>query len=165
MSLDTARADRWTGIVLFGIGAAMLVGGFTMDRLEIRRIHPASIPGLVPMILGVAMMICSALLVASAGRREAALEAESGHASDGSLRALGFAALYSVVYALLLVGTLPFVVATALYVAVFYIHFSWKPGHPLAAQLPVIGLGVLFGVAGSYAIASLFQYGFLVRLP
>jgi hypothetical protein len=52
MTFDSATADRLTSLVLFSLGVAMLIGGYTMDRLEIRHIHPASIPGLVPMILG-----------------------------------------------------------------------------------------------------------------
>ena len=48
--MKMAMADRLTAIVLLVIGLALLVGGWTMDRLEVRQIHPASIPGLVPMI-------------------------------------------------------------------------------------------------------------------
>ena len=40
----------------------MLAGGYAMDRLEFRQIHPASIPGLLPMILGAALMVCAVLL-------------------------------------------------------------------------------------------------------
>ena len=44
MTFDGKMADRLTAIVLFGLGLAMAWGGFEMDRLEIRRIHPSSIP-------------------------------------------------------------------------------------------------------------------------
>ncbi|CAN0603617.1 unnamed protein product, partial [Ectocarpus sp. 12 AP-2014] len=50
MTFDGNTADRLTAVVLCLLGLAMTWGGFEMDRLEIRRIHPASIPGLVPMI-------------------------------------------------------------------------------------------------------------------
>ena len=46
--MTMAMADRLTAGLLFLLGLALLVGGYTMDRLEIRQIHPASIPGLVP---------------------------------------------------------------------------------------------------------------------
>ena len=65
MRFDTPAADRITAATLFALGAAMTWGGFVMDRLEIRQIHPASIPGLVPMILGAAMMLCATLLALS----------------------------------------------------------------------------------------------------
>ena len=63
MRFDSPSADRLTAVAFFALGAAMAWGGFVMDRLEIRHIHPASIPGLVPMVLGGALMICAVLLV------------------------------------------------------------------------------------------------------
>ncbi|MBD3625750.1 MAG: hypothetical protein HUJ24_10345, partial [Rhodobacteraceae bacterium] len=46
MRFDSPAADRVTAAVLFALGAGMSYGGYVMDRLEIRQIHPASIPGL-----------------------------------------------------------------------------------------------------------------------
>ena len=59
MRLDSARADQVTALVFFVLGVAMAIGGYTMDRLEVRQIHPASIPGLVPMILGGLLALCA----------------------------------------------------------------------------------------------------------
>lgn len=167
MTLDNAKIDQWTGVALFLLGASMLVGGLTMDRLEIRQIHPASIPGLVPMILGATMMICSTLLVIGARQRraDAAGIRQGSRDSDGSLKNLAFTAGYSVFYALVLVGTLPFWIATAIYLSVFYIHFSWRPDARTPHRLKRIGLGATFGVAGALAVSTLFEQGFLVRLP
>lgn len=177
MTLDTAKADKWTSLVLFALGLAMLIGGFTMDRLEIRQIHPASIPGLVPMILGAAMMLCSFLLFRTAHQAQPAHPAqpetgddEPAPAANTSLANLGFATLYSVVYAIFLVGSMPFALATAIYIAVFYLHFTWRQGAgnrqaPQSKRLLHLVFGVGFAALAAYAIASLFQYGFLVRLP
>lgn len=175
MTFDSATADRTTALALFVLGLAMLIGGYTMERLEIRQIHPASIPGLVPMILGGAMMLCSTLLFLSAkGAHKAANQAaeidalqasNQTQAEHASTKNLGFATLYSVIYALGLVGNLPFAIATAIYITVFYIHFTWKTGSQRRTQLLHMAGGIAFGVVGAYAIASLFQYGFLVRLP
>ncbi len=173
-------ADRWTSLALFAIGLAMLVGGFTMDRLEIRQIHPASIPGLLPMILGAAMMLCAVLLFfAARAARTAQLAKVAGLSTAAqaegepsatqpattSNRDLFFAAAYSVVYALALVGSLPFAQATAIYIAVFYTHFTWERSATSSAHLKRIAIAIAFGVVSAYAIASLFQFGFLVRLP
>ncbi|MBO6674260.1 MAG: tripartite tricarboxylate transporter TctB family protein [Rhizobiales bacterium] len=183
MTLDSATADRWTSLALFAIGLAMLVGGYTMDRLEIRQIHPASIPGLVPMILGAAMMLCAVLLFLAARAAHIARNAELANLagpstaaqSDDALgetqqattsnRDLFFAAAYSVLYALALVGSLPFAQATAIYIALFYTHFTWQRSATTGEHLKRIAIAIAFGVIGAYAIASLFQYGFLVRLP
>ena len=55
-------ADRITALVLVGLGVAMFWGGFVMDRLEVRQIHPASIPGLMPMGLGMLTVVCGVVL-------------------------------------------------------------------------------------------------------
>ena len=78
MQLDSARADRVAAMVLFAIGMASLYGGWAMDRLEVRRIHPASIPGLVPMILGLLLAVCAGLLWLSARRERPAAEGGGG---------------------------------------------------------------------------------------
>ncbi len=168
MTLDSARADRVTAVLLFLIGAAMLAGGWSMERLEIRRIHPASIPGLVPMILGGLLAICAILLFAGARGREHA-EAPVAGAVDPdavSWRSAGLSLLLCLVYAVGLVGTLTFFWATAIFVAAFAFLFApareagqgWRDPRALA-------LSAGFGLAVAAAISVLFRYAFLVRLP
>lgn len=167
MTLDTPTADKWTSLVLFALGLAMLIGGYTMERLEIRHIHPASIPGLVPMILGAAMMLCAALLFWSTRKNQSDEDTASDTASVANL---AFATFYSIVFALALVGSMPFALASAIYIAVFYLHFTWKEGvgnqqATLGRRVGHLAFGIGFAGVSAYGIASLFQYGFLVRLP
>ncbi len=158
MRLDTARADRIAAAILCILGVAMLAGGYTMDRLPQRAIHPASIPGLVPMILGAVLALCAVLLFA--GARDDP-EPEAGSVS---WRNLGLAVGLCLVYALGLVGRLPFFWATALFVAAFAALFAWPETQPAAR--PRLGLvAALFGLAVAGALSVLFRYGFLVRLP
>jgi len=170
MRISPATADLVTAVVLFAIGTAMLIGGYTMDRLEFRDIHPASIPGLLPMILGAAMMICAVLLALGA-RKPQAPSAQGGGATPAaddagtSWRNLVIAGGLSLVYALILVGWLPFFVATAIYIGVFIFTFS-SPFKGSGGRLALIAaFAAGFGLAMAAAISSLFQYGFLVRLP
>ncbi len=161
MRFDTPAADRITAATLFALGAAMSWGGFVMDRLEIRQIHPASIPGLVPMILGAAMMLCAVLLALST-RGQTAPDASG---VQGNWTDFGFAAAWSCVFALLLVGTLPFAAAAALYIFVFAGWFSWQPAEPQARNAKRMIFVAVFAVAVAVGVAALFRYGFLVRLP
>ena len=170
MRFVSAAADRLTSVVLFALGAAMLIGGYTMDRLEIRQIHPASIPGLVPMILGGSLMLCAALLFTSAERRARGGAPEAGDGDgdgDGGVSWFNLlaTAVLSTVFALMLVGRLPFVVSSALYITVFIAYFSWPRGADGAQKLKVSALAVTSGVVASASISLLFRYGFLVRLP
>ena len=164
MSSQDSMADRVTALVLFLLGAAMAWGGFDMDRLEIRRIHPASIPGLVPMILGTCLMICAAFLaLAKVNENEDVPKQET--MDSGNWADLGFAAAWSCVFAILLVGNMSFAAASALYIAVFSIWFLWPQKDKTANRPKVIILIVIYAALVATGISALFQYGFLVRLP
>lgn len=161
MRFDSARADRIAAVVLFALGIAMLYGGYVMDRLEIRDIHPASIPGLVPMILGATLALCAVLLFAGAR-----VDPERGTAGPGGTSWSNFSVALGLclVYAVLLVGNLPFFWATALFIAVFAGHYLWRDGEgPFRWRTVLVAAG--FGVVVSGAVSVLFRYGFLVRLP
>ena len=168
MRLDSARADQVTALVFFVLGVAMAAGGFTMDRLEVRQIHPASIPGLVPMILGGLLAVCAIGLWSGARSREDAPDTDPDtdrDTDDVSLHNLGFAALYTVVYALGLVGRMPFELATGIFITVFVLHFTRERLAEGRHPAVWIGSAVLYAVICSAAVAALFRYAFLVRLP
>ncbi len=157
-----AMADRVTAVLLLVLGMALLAGGWTMDRLEIRQIHPASIPGLVPMILGALLALCALLLLRSSF-------ADDPDAppifTGGSWTRLGLTAAISVLYALGLVGWLPYVWATFLYTAAFTLLFSFPVhGDGRARAISVAGALVL-GICVAFGSALLFEELFLVRLP
>jgi putative tricarboxylic transport membrane protein len=162
MRLDSASADRVTALVLFLLGAAASWGGFAMDRLEVRRIHPASIPGLLPMILGVALMIC-ALALAWSTRSPRDPEATDAGASWQNLVVV---IVWSALYALVAVGTLPFALATGVYIGGFTLWFLWadRGGERRPGVLSAVAV-LAFAVVMAVGISSLFRYGFLVRLP
>ncbi len=161
MRIPPATADRLASVTFFVIGAAMTYGGYAMDRLEIRQIHPASIPGLVPMMLGAALMICAALLYRSA--RRAPAEEGVPEAAGGSMQDLLAAAGMSLVYALGLVGNIPFVAATAIYIAAFTLYFGRLRDE--RTGFGFIAFAVTYASVVAVLVAMLFRYGFLVRLP
>lgn len=160
MRLDSARADQVTALVFFVLGISMAIGGYNMDRLEVRHIHPASIPGLLPMILGVLLAGSAIALYLGAKNRE-----DAPPADGDSLRNLGFAVVYTVAYALGLVGRMPFELATGIFITVFVLHFTYD--RLAEGRHPAIWLGsaVLYAAICSAAVSSLFRYAFLVRLP
>ncbi len=173
MHPDSSIADRITGTLLFVLGVSMLVGGYTMDRLEIRQIHPASIPGLVPMALGVAMSLCAVLLILSTRRKlpqdnittNDTLNTK-GADKSGSYRNLGVTALLCVIYAAGLVGRIPFVAATALFIFAYSVYFLWpNQTENNLAKLRIALLCAAYASLFAIAISVLFRYGFLVRLP
>jgi putative tricarboxylic transport membrane protein len=165
MRPNSRTADRVTAIVFFILGGAMAYGGFVMDRLEVRHIHPASIPGLVPMILGAMLMFCAVFLaVGTFAESETISETSESDATGTSWGSFLFTAVWSGFYALVMVGSMPFALATAIYIAVFSGYFLWRDGsHERPARTALI-VAVFAGVM-AVGISALFQYGFLVRLP
>ena len=169
------RADFITAVVLITLGLATLYGSWTMDRLEIRRIHPASVPGLVPGGLGLAIAVCGALLLIRSVR-------SGGHrplSGDGSFtrwlhsieaQRLALAAVLCLVYPLVLVGWLPFWLATGLFVFAFIVAFEWSPQDGEAAPSSARRRAVLLWAAVQAVLVAaivsiVFQELFLVRLP
>lgn len=158
-----AQADRVTSYVFFLLGIAMLVGGWTMDRLEVRQIHPASIPGLVPIILGGLLALCAVLLWVQSHKDVAG--ADAPFLQNGSWARLGITAMLCGIYALVLVGWLPFFWATALFVAAFTGVFSWSMDGQASDHLKTLLAVVAFGLLMSLGTSQLFEKVFLVRLP
>lgn len=158
-----ALADRITAVVLLALGIALLVGGWSMDRLEIRQIHPASIPGLVPMILGVLLAICALLLFRSSFADDE--HGRTGVLVGGSWGRLGLTAVICTGYALGLVGWLSYFWATALFTFTFALVFSFPvDGDRRAQAISAVG-SVALGLFVAFGSATLFRELFLVRLP
>lgn len=161
--MTMALADRLTACLLFMLGLALLAGGYTMDRLEIRQIHPASIPGLVPMILGVLLALCAALLFRSSCR-----DAEGNGTmvlSGGSWARLGITAAICTIYALGLVGWLSYFWATFVFASCFALLFSFPTGGDRRAQALATLSALVLGGAVALGSSLLFRELFLVRLP
>lgn len=162
------KADLLTGLVLMALGAAAIVGGLTMDRLEIRQIHPASIPGLVPTILGGALAVAALALVLRAVKRLKATDRDAQVEAKGeptSIAGLALVLLLTVGYAVGLVGNVPYEVATGVFVFLFIAIFEWQPDAPPRVRLVRLATALLQAVLVAAIVSLVFEYLFLVRLP
>ena len=157
-----ARADLWTGVVLLALALATIAGAWTMDRLEVRRIHPLSVPGLVPGLLGVALAICAVVVIAGAGRR--GLGNPLAGAERGPAARLAACLALTLAYPLVLIGAMPFWLATALFVGAFVALFEWEP-RPPSGHARALAIAAVMGLVAGLATAYAFQELFLVRLP
>ncbi|HEX2257317.1 MAG TPA: tripartite tricarboxylate transporter TctB family protein, partial [Afifellaceae bacterium] len=165
--------DLVTGAVLFVLSVAVFYGAWTMDRLEIRQIHPLSVPGLLPGLLAIALGVCSVLLMVQAlrGRRKraslpaAADAADRPETDEGGLGRVLLAAALCLIYALGLVGRMPFWLATAIFVAAFVLIFEWREAESRRGQLSSVAWALGIGLGTGLAVAYAFSELFLVRLP
>jgi len=81
-------------------------------------------------------------------------------AAGGWLRFVTTLAL-CLTYAIVLLGRLPFWLATALFVCTFVATFTWHRHPPMKVGLYAVGLALIVAVA----VTLLFEKVFLVRLP
>ena len=164
--IDRRTVDSAVASILMVAGLAQLWGGFSMDRLEIRRIHPASIPGLVPMFLGAAMFIL-ALIVFMASRRTPSAQAGDTENTIGiaEIRSFVVVVLLAGIYALGLVGNIHFWLASALFVFTFIMVAEWQRLETGAARLRMGAIAAIIAISVTGGISYMFETGFLVRLP
>jgi hypothetical protein len=159
------KADLAAGLALLALGAATIVGGLAMDRLEARNIHPASIPGLVPTALGIALVAAAGALTLRALARLRRENAGAEGRGELSWRGLGIALLLTVGYAVGLVGRIPYELATGLFVFLFIAVFEWQPGALPRRRLIRLGTALLQAVLVAWIVSTVFETVFLVRLP
>ncbi|KFC69491.1 Tripartite tricarboxylate transporter TctB family protein [Devosia sp. LC5] len=162
-----ARADLLTALVLVALGLAVVYLSWTMPRLEARHIHPATIPGLVPLFLGIGLTCCGGLLLWRSWR----IKAPGGWQSlFGLLRTretlrIGVVLGLALIHTLVLVGLIPFWAAAMLFIFAFIMIFeTWlneEPAEPLKSLCWALAIAVVGG-GGIYLV---FERIFLVRLP
>lgn len=164
--IEKRTVDSAVAAILMAVGLAQLWGGFTMERLEVRRIHPASIPGLVPMMLGLAMFVL-AVIVFLASRKQAAPGDDSpdGGFSLAELKSFAIVAGLAAIYALGLVGMVHFWLASSLFVFAFIMVAEWPRLDTNAARLKITAIAAAIAIVVPGGISYMFEQGFLVRLP
>ena len=162
MSPSERKADLITGVVLLALAAAVIYGGWTMDRLEVRRIHPASIPGLVPLGLGIALAIAAAALVIRAHR---APRRRGEEAAPESHVRLALTLALCLLYAVGLLGHVPYEIATGLFVFAFIAVFEWGDAGRAGRRVRSLVTALIQAVVVAGVVSIGFEKLFLVRLP
>lgn len=161
------RADLLTGIVFTVLGLAIAYWSWVMPRLEVRGIHPATVPGLVPGLLGAALAGCGIVLAWRAGAqgRDARFTEFFALFNQPETGRFAIVVTLALIYALVLVGLIPFWLATALFVFSFiFIFETWASPTPKPlARAALWALVQAVIVAG--LVTVVFENGFLVRLP
>jgi hypothetical protein len=165
------RTDFLSALGWMALGIAILIGSITMDRLKNQDINPYTIPGLLPGLLGIAMIILGALLAARSWRpgllaSHAAAENPSDRGTERKqlLLVLGLCIGFGVV----LVGHgLPFWLAAAIFVTIAILSLQARQrkaaGEKLSLRTFVKTAAI--GLGAGLAITIVFQELFLVRLP
>jgi len=157
------RADLIFAIALTVLALWVLVESWRMPRLAELGVHPMSAPGLTPGLIALVLVgLGLALLWRSLRALAATVQAVDAAVAANTvwwraLLALGLC----LVYALALLGHLPFRWATGLFVFAFIACFSFERGRALRS----LASAALMALAVAFGVGLLFEQLFLVRLP
>ena len=158
----TARSDLRGGAAWVGFGLLILIGSWRMERFESMGAQLYAMPGFVPALLGGTLVLLGLVLMMRgwARRRHETAAADGATAPLLNGRISTTLAL-TLLYAAVLIGRLPFWLATALFVAAFVALYA----SPEQARTRRLVVALLAGVITSAVVTWVFQYIFLVRLP
>jgi hypothetical protein len=170
------RADFITGLVLILLGVAVVWASLDMPRFAERNANPYTAPGLVPGLLGAIILALGAILFGRAARVILFVRAArtggwrlawpaAQRRADPGIRRLALSIALCLVYAGGLVGTLPFWLATFLFITAFVILFEWPLATDRAERARRLAFAPLLAAVIAVGVTVLFQYVFLVRLP
>jgi putative tricarboxylic transport membrane protein len=159
------RADLWFALLLTALSPVVLVEAWRMPRLADQGVHPMSVPGLTPGLIALVLLVLGVMLLWRSLRERGSTRVAAGTAeapADASTwpRAL-LALLLCLAYAPGLLGRLPFLLSTGLFVFGFIAVFSFERERALRT----LGGALLMAVAVSVSVSLLFEQLFLVRLP
>jgi hypothetical protein len=162
----SACADFVSGLVWFGLALAIVIGSRPMDRLEHLKVSAYTAPGVVPGLLGLALLIMALLLILRSLRAGALSEAKLPSFSLVEHWRLLIALALCLFFALGMLGSgLPFWLAAAIFIAAFVFVFQFEDRQRAGSLLRGAALSVTFGLICGAAIHFVFQDLFLVRLP
>lgn len=163
------RADLITSIVLMAIGLGAALESWRMPRLQQLGVSIYSAPGVVPFLLGIVIAGLGLILLVRSlrvGGLALPLSRSGGplFSGDGARRFVMTAGL-TLGYAVVLVGWLPFWMATTIFVGAFVLIFEWQAGRRGTGFARRAAAVAAFALAVGVSVSVLFEDIFLVRLP
>jgi putative tricarboxylic transport membrane protein len=165
------RADLVTGVILAAFGLAAVAESYGMPRLAERNINPWTAPGVVPGLLGVIIALLGVILASRslfAGAfhpQHVALSPEDAAEQRAGRWRLGMCSLLCFIYAVVLVGHIPFWLATGTFVLTFIVVFEWQANDEPPVRMRKLAFAGGIAVLAATIIPYAFQNLFLVRLP
>lgn len=159
------RADIITSVILMVLGAATVEESWRMPRYTDVGGSVWSAPGVVPGLLGVALALMAFILfVRSVSARKAGAVVDED-AQVGGWKRVAVATGLCIVYGALLVGHLPFWLATFAFVFVFIVVFELVQADARMHWLRHVILALFIAAVTAAAVSYVFQSVFFVRLP
>ncbi len=164
-----AASELRGGLAWMAFGIAVLALSWRMDRLEAQHINPHTVPGLLPGLLGVVMILLGGLLALRSWRRGGRLVRGPQFAMSGeAARRLALVVGLIVAYTVVLLGRgLPFWAGATIYVtaSILLLQAPQRAAERRRLTLREAAFALAVGLASGLVITWVFQDAFLVRLP
>jgi hypothetical protein len=164
------RSDLADAIGWIVLGVAVLVGSLMMDRLEAQHINPYTVPGLLPGLLGIAMILLGLVLAERSRERGAFTQPHVPRTADqhDERTRVWIVAALCIGYGAVLIGHgIPFWLASSIYVtaSILILQRLSRDADERRMTPRVIAKALVIGVASSVITQLVFQELFLVRMP
>lgn len=162
------RSDFVAALLWIAFGVAVAIGSWRMDRLEDQDINPHTVPGLLPGLLGIALIFFGALLLLRAWRQGALdpLVPRGVAMSVAERKRLLIVLGLCLTFGVGLVGRgLPFWLAAAIFVSATISILQYPQRRAVNQVARGIATAIVIGLGAGLAITLVFQEFFLVRLP
>jgi uncharacterized membrane protein len=162
------KADFLTSVGLTCFGLAILINSLQMPRFQNLGVNPYSVPGLVPGMLGLILMILGLILLVRSIRQRGYKLGLSGtvvkkYLAEDSTKRFLITLLLCVIYGVFVLRRLAYPVATGLFVFFFVILFEFGRREGTARKTLLTALLEAALVSGG--VTLVFRYLFLVDLP
>lgn len=158
------RADFYTSIVLMLLGLATAVESWRMPRYGDVGSDIWSAPGIVPGLLGVALILMAfVLFMRTLPAIRAGAESEPGE--PGAVRRVVTVLVLCIVYAGILVSRVPFWLASFLFVFAFIATFELTDADARSRWMRHVAFALVIAALTSAVVSYIFQNVFFVRLP
>ncbi len=164
------KADFITSILLIIFSLAIVIISIRMPRMEELGANPYSAPGIVPGFLGIIIFMLSLTLCIKSFLKNGYkidLHKKTIRAffqDQATIRVL-LTLLISIIYGVGLLGNIPYILATFLYVAAFIMFFEYRQDQPIHSQKKTVIFAILQAILVTASVAAVFRYLFLVNLP
>ena len=162
------RTDLYGSVGWFVLGVVILIASIQMDRLEAQHINPYTVPGLLPGLLGIGMMILGVLLAIRSLERGALHDVPKiDPLARERFKRLMLVLALCIAYGLVVGHEWPFWLTCAIYVSVsiLVLDHLQSPPESRIPSLKEVAYAVLIGLGTGVCITVIFETFFLVRLP
>ena len=182
-STKLLSADRIGGLIWVAFGIAVVYGAWAMDRLQSLGIPPATAPGVVPGLLGIAFIIFGSILLvrhesgsgdapepATAASTEATASADAmvpaAHAEEFDWKRVALSWLLCVTYGGVLLGSgLHYWALTASFLFLHILLLDETDRVPASPTVRRLVIAAVVAPAVTTVVMLTFERIFLVRLP